>query len=81
MKYPNHLFQIEKYARHALSEGIESAADLKISRESELFKALNNHYNKTNEFEVTIRAMSDSVTSQLLNQLKSAFIRHLFQVF
>ena len=81
MKYPYHLFQIEKYARHALSEGIESAADLKISRESELFKALNNHYNKTNEFEVTIRAMSDSVTSQLLNQLKSAFIRHLFQVF
>ena len=81
MKYPNHLFQIEKYARHALSEGIESAADLKISRESELFKALNNHYNKTNEFEVTIRAMSDSVTSQLLNHFKSAFKRHLIQVF
>lgn len=44
--------QIEKYARHALSEGIESAADLTISRDCELFKALNNHYNKTNEFEV-----------------------------
>ncbi|CAG5082591.1 Oidioi.mRNA.OKI2018_I69.PAR.g10163.t1.cds [Oikopleura dioica] len=44
--------QIEKYARHALSEGIENAADLKVTRESELFKALNNHYNKTNEFEV-----------------------------
>ena len=58
--------QIEKYARHALSEGIENAADLKVTRESELFKALNNHYNKTNEFEVFIRAQSDSVTSHRL---------------
>jgi hypothetical protein len=44
--------QIEKYSRQALSEGVEDAAELRVTRDCELFKALNNHYNKTNEFEV-----------------------------
>lgn len=44
--------QIEKYARQALSEGVEDTNELRVTRDCELFKALNNHYNKTNEFEV-----------------------------
>jgi len=49
--------QIEKYARQALSEGIQDPADLRVNRDSDMFKALNNHYNKTNEFEVIIRCL------------------------
>jgi len=44
--------QIEKYARQSLSEGVEDTSELRVTRDCELFKALNNHYNKTNEFEV-----------------------------
>jgi len=47
--------QIEKYARQALSEGVTDPAELRVTRECDMFKALNNHYNKTNEFEVIIR--------------------------
>jgi len=44
--------QVEKYARQALSEGVTDPAELRVTRDCDMFKALNNHYNKTNEFEV-----------------------------
>ncbi|NXI90740.1 PROX2 protein, partial [Psophia crepitans] len=44
--------QVEKFARQALLEGVADAGALRVSRDSELFRALNTHYNKGNDFEV-----------------------------
>ncbi|XP_041467973.1 prospero homeobox protein 1-like isoform X1 [Lytechinus variegatus] len=44
--------QMEKFARQAVSDSVESAEDLKVTRDSELYRALNLHYNKSNEFTV-----------------------------
>lgn len=44
--------QMEKYARQALSDGITNAQALAVLRDSELFRVLNTHYNKGNDFEV-----------------------------
>ncbi|KAK2890199.1 hypothetical protein Q8A73_018499 [Channa argus] len=45
--------QMEKFARHALIEGVTNVRGLTVGRESELFRALNMHYNKANDFQVT----------------------------
>ncbi|XP_069552785.1 prospero homeobox protein 1-like [Brachyistius frenatus] len=47
--------QMEKFARHALMEGVADARGLTVGRESELFRALNVHYNKANDFQVPER--------------------------
>ncbi|XP_062432153.1 prospero homeobox protein 2 [Rhea pennata] len=47
--------QVEKFARQALLEGVADAEALRVSRGSELFRALNAHYNKGNDFEVPAR--------------------------
>ncbi|KAM3854383.1 prospero homeobox protein 2 [Vipera latastei] len=44
--------QMEKFARQALLEGITELSDLIVTRDSELFRILNVHYNKGNDFEV-----------------------------
>ncbi|XP_063146181.1 prospero homeobox protein 2 [Candoia aspera] len=44
--------QMEKFARQALLEGITELNDLIVTRDSELFRILNVHYNKGNDFEV-----------------------------
>ncbi|XP_031805156.1 prospero homeobox protein 2 [Sarcophilus harrisii] len=44
--------QMEKFARQAISEGITNPNVLKVLRNSELFRTLNMHYNKGNDFEV-----------------------------
>ncbi|OPJ83228.1 prospero homeobox protein 2 [Patagioenas fasciata monilis] len=44
--------QVEKSARQALLEGVADTSALRVSRDSELFRALNTHYNKGNDFEV-----------------------------
>uniref|UniRef100_A0A670Y2L6 Prospero homeobox 2 n=1 Tax=Pseudonaja textilis TaxID=8673 RepID=A0A670Y2L6_PSETE len=44
--------QMEKFARQALLEGITEFSDLIVTRDSELFRILNVHYNKGNDFEV-----------------------------
>ncbi|XP_074092379.1 prospero homeobox protein 2 [Macrotis lagotis] len=44
--------QMEKFARQAISEGITNSNVLKVPRNSELFRTLNMHYNKGNDFEV-----------------------------
>ena len=45
--------QMEKYARQALSEGIKSPEDLRVSMDSELYRVLNLHYNRNNHIEVS----------------------------
>ncbi|XP_028855396.1 prospero homeobox protein 1a isoform X2 [Denticeps clupeoides] len=47
--------QMEKFARQAINDGVVGAEELSISRDSELFRALNMHYNKANDFEVPER--------------------------
>ncbi|KAM6202657.1 prospero homeobox protein 2 [Rhynchocyon petersi] len=44
--------QMEKSARQAVSEGVTDAKTLLLLRDSELFRALNMHYNKGNDFQV-----------------------------
>ena len=44
--------QMEKYARQALSEGVKSAEELRVTVESELYRVLNLHYNRNNHIEV-----------------------------
>ncbi|MED6291030.1 hypothetical protein CHARACLAT_019444 [Characodon lateralis] len=47
--------QMEKFARNALLDGVVDVRDLTVGRESELFRALNMHYNKANDFQVPDR--------------------------
>ncbi|KAM7395451.1 hypothetical protein PAMA_006958 [Pampus argenteus] len=47
--------QMEKFARHAVMEGVSDARGLTVGRESELFRSLNMHYNKANDFQVPER--------------------------
>ncbi|XP_043118827.1 prospero homeobox protein 1a isoform X1 [Puntigrus tetrazona] len=43
--------QMEKFARQAINDGVTGADELSVSRDCELFRALNMHYNKANDFE------------------------------
>ncbi|XP_041834557.1 prospero homeobox protein 1a [Melanotaenia boesemani] len=47
--------QMEKFARQAINEGVTATEELTVSRDAELFRALNMHYNKANDFEVPER--------------------------
>ncbi|XP_047201732.1 prospero homeobox protein 2 isoform X1 [Girardinichthys multiradiatus] len=47
--------QMEKFARQAIAEGVRDVKDITVSRDSELFRALNMHYNKANDFHVPNR--------------------------
>uniref|UniRef100_A0A665X365 Prospero homeobox protein 1-like n=1 Tax=Echeneis naucrates TaxID=173247 RepID=A0A665X365_ECHNA len=47
--------QMEKFARQAINEGVTAAEELSVGRDAELFRALNMHYNKANDFEVPDR--------------------------
>ncbi|XP_037550640.1 prospero homeobox protein 2 [Nematolebias whitei] len=47
--------QMEKFARQAIVDGIADVKDITVSRDSELFRALNMHYNKANDFHVPDR--------------------------
>ena len=44
---------MEKFARQSVSDNVETAEDLKVTRDSELYRSLNLHYNKSNEFTVS----------------------------
>ncbi|XP_056152432.1 prospero homeobox protein 2 [Lampris incognitus] len=47
--------QMEKFARQAIVDGISDIKEISVSRDSELFRALNMHYNKANDFQVPDR--------------------------
>ncbi|XP_029349774.1 prospero homeobox protein 2 isoform X2 [Echeneis naucrates] len=47
--------QMEKFARQAIVDGISEVKDITVGRDSELFRALNMHYNKANDFHVPDR--------------------------
>ncbi|XP_058604964.1 prospero homeobox protein 1a isoform X1 [Onychostoma macrolepis] len=43
--------QMEKFARQSINDGVTGVEELSVSRDCELFRALNMHYNKANDFE------------------------------
>ncbi|XP_072298434.1 prospero homeobox protein 1-like [Eucyclogobius newberryi] len=47
--------QMEKFARQSINDGVTGTDELGVSRDCELFRALNMHYNKANDFEVPDR--------------------------
>ncbi|KAK1792934.1 hypothetical protein P4O66_001657 [Electrophorus voltai] len=47
--------QIEKFARQAIVDGVSDVKEMSVTRDSELFRALNMHYNKANDFQVPDR--------------------------
>ncbi|XP_074517253.1 prospero homeobox protein 2 [Sebastes fasciatus] len=52
--------QMEKFARQSIVDGISDIKDMTVSRDSELFRALNMHYNKANDFHVPDRFLEVS---------------------
>ncbi|CAM9505001.1 unnamed protein product [Lampetra fluviatilis] len=46
---------MEKFARQSLADGVSNPEELTVTRDSELFRALNLHYNKANDFQVPER--------------------------
>ncbi|XP_041106545.1 prospero homeobox protein 1-like [Polyodon spathula] len=47
--------QMEKFARQAINDGVTGSEELNVTRDCELYRALNMHYNKANDFEVPER--------------------------
>ncbi|KAF1760016.1 hypothetical protein GCK72_008262 [Caenorhabditis remanei] len=47
--------QMEKFARQAMSEGITDRSEIFVSKDSELFKVLNTHYNRNNHIKAPDR--------------------------
>lgn len=47
--------QMEKFARQAVNDGVLTADDLSVTCDSELYRVLNMHYNKANDFQVPRR--------------------------
>ncbi|KAF5909570.1 prospero homeobox protein 1-like, partial [Clarias magur] len=43
--------QMEKFARQAIMDGVSDVKDMSVTRDSEVFRALNMHYNKANDFQ------------------------------
>lgn len=46
--------QMEKFAKQYIAEGIVDPEDIHVSTESEIFKILNQHYNRNNFIQVSI---------------------------
>ncbi|KAJ7407023.1 prospero homeobox protein 1 [Willisornis vidua] len=58
--------QMEKYARQAINDGVTSTEELSITRDCELYRALNMHYNKANDFEASLVAEQTIVIINML---------------
>lgn len=56
---------MEKFARQAINDGVTGTEELMVSRDCELYRALNMHYNKANDFEVSSAHYSACVCSVL----------------
>ncbi len=53
---------MEKFARQAINDGVAAVDDINVSRDSELYKVLNMHYNKANDFEVCAHLQTHTET-------------------
>ncbi|XP_059209770.1 prospero homeobox protein 2 [Centropristis striata] len=66
--------QMEKFSRQAIVDGISDVKDITVSRDSELFRALNMHYNKANDFHVPDRFLevSEITLHEFYNAISAA---------
>ncbi|CAI2735126.1 unnamed protein product [Schistosoma spindalis] len=63
--------QMEKYARVAISEGIRIADEIHVTIESEIYRALNLHYNRNQQLEVPdhFRIVVEATLREFFNAL------------
>ncbi|TNN20109.1 Homeobox protein, partial [Schistosoma japonicum] len=63
--------QMEKYARVAISEGIRMADEIHVTVESEIYRALNLHYNRNQQLEVPdhFRIVVEATLREFFNAL------------
>ncbi|KAL0969130.1 hypothetical protein UPYG_G00222950 [Umbra pygmaea] len=66
--------QMEKFARQAIVDGVNDVKDMSVSRDSELFRALNMHYNKANDFQVPERFLevAEVTLQEFFNAISTA---------
>ncbi|KAH7731467.1 prospero related homeodomain protein [Aphelenchoides avenae] len=57
--------QMEKYAKQAIAEGIRDKNDIVVTIESEIYKQLNQHYNRNSVIEVSSGASGFAVQETL----------------
>lgn len=60
--------QIEKYARQCLTEGIRNVDELIITPQSDLYRTLNTHYNRSNQITVSSN-ISDEKKKQFFSPI------------
>ena len=65
--------QIEKYARQYLAEGVRRVEDLIITTDSDLYRVLNLHYNRSNQIEVSEMLLSIHSTAIRMSQVPVSF--------
>ncbi len=53
---------MEKFARQAIHDGVAAVDDINVSHDSELYKVLNMHYKKANDFEVCAHLQTHTET-------------------
>ena len=56
--------QIEKYARQYLAEGVRNMEDLIVTTDSDLYRILNLHYNRSNQIDVCTHSNCFSITNK-----------------
>lgn len=58
---------MERFARQAAREGLASAREraLRLGRDSELYRILNMHYNKSNDYQVSVCAACSHIIVHL----------------
>ncbi len=63
--------QIEKYARQYLAEGVRNMEDLIITTDSDLYRVLNLHYNRSNQIDVCVNCLKKIFLKEKQNYLFS----------
>lgn len=66
---------MDKYARNYLAEGIKNKDDIIVTPESEIYKSLNQHYNRNNHIQVNQHQLVFTLTllSKPGNENKNMF--------
>lgn len=59
--------QMEKYAKQALAEGIRNRNDIVVTVESEIYKQLNQHYNRNNVIQVKIKIYKNILANSYID--------------
>ncbi|XP_033101120.1 prospero homeobox protein 1-like isoform X2 [Anneissia japonica] len=65
--------QMEKFSRQYLSEGMESSDQIRMTNDSEIFRSLNLHYNKSNDFQVpeSFLSVAQATLVEFFNAIKA----------